>query len=302
MIEFNRAYYIKLGSGGAWENDCIQNGLIRFGWPGQSVQDMNDGRWDRIESQLRSYHGSSKGTATADINRLRALVSSSDQDVWLTFHQGKLWWARVAKGPVEEDGISRFRRTKAPWSDCSAKGATFFATEIPGQLSQLQGYRATLCSVRYGDVLRRLLNDEVSPEALALQHNLRELEASIAQAIRSLHWKDFETIVDLVFLNSGWRRISVLGQHAKAYDLEVEEPLLRQRAVVQVKSRAGKGDLEATVAQFSPVDYVKVFFVVHSPSKDLPASDEFVEIVGPAQLAELVVRSGLTSWIEEKVS
>jgi hypothetical protein len=301
VITFKAAYYIKLGTGGAWEADCIKNGLIRFGWPEQTVQDMNDGRWDRIESQLRNHHGTSKGTATADINRLRALLTSSDEDIWVTFHQGKLWWARVAVGAVEEDDISRFRRTTAPWTDCSEHGTTFFATEIPGQLSQLQGYRATLCSVRYGDVLRRLLNDEVSPDALALQHARKELEASIAQAIKSLHWKDFETLVDLVFLNSGWRRISVLGQHAKAYDLEVEEPLLGQRAIVQVKSRASKTDLEATAAAFSPADYVKVFFVVHTPSADLVASDDFVEILGPASLAERVVRAGLTGWVEDKV-
>src|SRR5438309_2082631 len=52
-IAFVRAFYIKLGRAGTWEADSIETGKLRFGWRGQSVEDINAGRWTRIEQQLK---------------------------------------------------------------------------------------------------------------------------------------------------------------------------------------------------------------------------------------------------------
>lgn len=126
----------------------------------------------------------------------------------------------------------------------------------------------------------------------------------MTKAIKELHWKDFETLVDLIFRNAGWQRVSVLGQQAKAYDLELREPIIGDRYVVQVKSRARLTDLESTIANFSPEDFRRVFFVVHSPANDLmSAADipDYVEIVSPERLGELAMDAGLVTWIEEKV-
>ena len=112
-------------------------------------------------------------------------------------------------------------------------------------------------------------------------------------------------MVDLVFRNTGWIRVSVLGQHAKAYDLELREPITGDRYVVQVKSQATRADLEQTIKDFSKSDFRRVFFVVHSPAPDLAASKglpEYVDLVPPAHLAELALQAGLSTWIERKVS
>jgi hypothetical protein len=98
---------------------------------------------------------------------------------------------------------------------------------------------------------------------------------------------------------------SVLGQHAKAYDLELREPITGDRYVVQVKSRAALADLEVTIASFSAQDFRRVYFVVHSPSDDLAgASDvpDHVEIVSPDRLAQQAMDAGLAGWLEDKVS
>jgi hypothetical protein len=75
--------------------------------------------------------------------------------------------------------------------------------------------------------------------------------------------------------------------------------------VVQVKSRAGLADLQATIASFSPEDFRRVFFVVHSPNCDLVSATDVpdhVEIVSPKRLGELAMDAGLVGWLEEKVS
>ena len=99
--------------------------------------------------------------------------------------------------------------------------------------------------------------------------------------------------------------MSVLGQHAKAYDLELREPITGYRYVVQVKSRAGLAELQTTLANFSADDFRRVFFVVHSPEADLAAAGDLpdhVEIVSPERLGELAMHAGLAGWIEDKVS
>jgi hypothetical protein len=303
--DFAKAFYIKLGRGGSWEGDAVRTGRLRFGWDGQSTADINAREWGRIEQQLRVEHKGKPQVATNDLNRLRDIVESTPADVWVTFHQSKLWWTRVVDGPVEQDQLSKFRRTAVPWSDKDAKGNLVVANELPGKLSQLQGFRGTVCRVLYADLLRRVLGGHRSELAEAISSSRAALAERLVSAISELHWKDYETLVDLVFRDSGWVRVSVLGQHAKAYDLELREPITGDRYVVQVKSRANLADLESTVSHFSAEDYKRVFFMVHSPTKDLAqASDlpEHVELVAPARLADLAIDAGLVTWLEDKVS
>src|SRR5262249_49920687 len=162
-----------------------------------------------------------------------------------TFHKAKLWWTRLAPGPVEQDSMSKFRRTVEPWCDCAVDGRLLAINALPGKISQLQGFRATVCRVRYAELLRRTLNGTRSLLATAIRDHREILAQHLAMAIKELHWKDFETLVDLVFRAAGWVRVSVLGQQAKAYDLELQEPIIGDRYVVQVKSRAGLADLQA---------------------------------------------------------
>ncbi|MFC6522420.1 restriction endonuclease [Undibacterium arcticum] len=129
--------------------------------------------------------------------------------------------------------------------------------------------------------------------------------SQLEKAISELHWKDYETLVDLVFRHAGWLRVSVLGQHAKSYDLELREPITDDRYVVQVKSQATRADLNKTIQDFSEADYRKVFFVVHSPAADLANAKNIpshVELVAPAHLAALTLDAGLSRWLEEKVA
>jgi hypothetical protein len=304
LMDFSQAYYIKLGRGGAWESDAIATGKLRLGR--QSKDDINAGRWDAIELQLRREHsGKQRQVATNDLNRLRDIAESGPDDVWITFHQAKLWWARLSTGEVEQDGISKFRRTAGAWSDRSATGKLLVVNELPGKISQLQGFRGTVCKVQHRELLQRVLGGTQSALARSIAVQRSGLAELLELAIKDLHWKDFETLADLVFREAGWIRVSVLGQQAKGYDLELREPITEERYVVQVKSRAGLQDLQATVSGFSSDDYRKVFFVVHTPDDDILSETnlpDHVELVLPSRLAELAIDAGLSAWLEDKVS
>lgn len=306
QVNFRNAYYIKLGRGGEWEIDSIGTGKLRFGWPYQTLDDINAGRWDLIEDQLRAEHRDKpKGEATKALNGLGIIAKSMPDDIWITFHQAKLWWTRLAADPAAQDHISKFRLTVQPWTDKATNGRLLVVNDLPGRLAQIQGYRWTVCQVSCPDLLHRTLNGTRSDLASAISANQAALVQQLSKAIKDLHWKDFETLVDLVFRNAGWRRVSVLGQHTKAYDLELREPITDDRYVVQVKSQAGRSDLETTVESFSAADFRRVYFVVHSPDKDLMNAIEqlpdHVEVLLPDRLAQHVMDAGLVGWLEDKV-
>ena len=296
-------YYIKLGRGGCWEADSITSGRLRIGWGAQSLADINAANWLKIEAELRAAQPDSPHVATTDLNRLRDIANSTPDDIWITFHGAKLWWTRLTTGPVLEDRTSKFRLTLHPWRDTSHDGRLLAVNDLPGKLTMLQGFRGTVCKVKHADLLERVLTGKRSPLSIDISGKHVELSRLLSIAIKGLHWKDYETLVDLVFRHAGWERVSVLGQHAKAYDLELRESLTGTRYVVQVKSQASLADLYASAEHFAPADFRRVFFVVHSPNKDLQQAvniPSHIELIAPDRLASLALDAGLTSWLESR--
>ena len=300
--EIQNAFYIKLGKGGEWEASSLGRGLMRIGWSSTPLEDINAGDWNAVELQIRAEM-MNRGAATRDINALREIVASTEEDVWITFHGSRLWWCRLAPGPVEKDGVSKFRRTVDGWSDCDVKGHVLLTAGIPGVLSQLQAFRGTACKLRRVDTLRRLLSAESSPAHKAVTDARAALIKEVEASLGALHWKDFEILVDLLFCHAGWRRLSLLGETMKYADLELEEPITGERYQVQVKSAADARDFKEYRDQFDGQGFRKLFFVVHSPSANLgqEISSDAVELVLPARLAEMVVDAGLVSWLLAKI-
>jgi hypothetical protein len=268
-MNFKNAFYLKLGKGDEWAKDSTSTGKLRFGWPHQTLGDINAGNWDLIEEQLRAEHVKAGGLATRALHGLQIITQSAPEDLWITFYQAKLWWTRVASGPVEQDNISKFRQTIQPWSDCSVKNRPLVINKLHGSLAQLQGFRWTVCRVSCPELLSRILAGTLSALATEIRTSRELLAQHLTKAIKGLHPKDFEILVDLVFRHTGWVRESVLGESTKGYDLLLREPITDNLYAVQVKSKAGRAELDATVAVLTPGTFERVFFVVHSPDKDL---------------------------------
>lgn len=300
---FQKAHYIKLGAGGKYAHDSIAKGIMRFGWDSIPIAEVRAGDWTSIRRRIAREHRN-KSTVTSDTQRLRDLVSSTPDELWITFHDSQLWWGRVNGKPVQEDSVSKFRTLVNGWRNRDVKGRPLTLARVPGAIAQLQGFRGTVCSVREVEALQRLINAEASPAYNRLEASYRQVVEDVQAAIRGLHWKDFEVLVDLVFRHAGWRRRSMLGESMKYVDLELVEPITGEAYQVQVKSKAGVSEFEAYAKAFSAQGFRKLYFVVHSPSDQLDALQhdfEDVELVLPRRLGELVVNGGLATWVMDKV-
>jgi len=303
-ITCNNAFYVKLGRNGVWETSSLESNIIRIGWAQQSLEDINGSNWKKIQRELE-HEIADKGAATRDCRALRMLCESTSEDIWITFHGSHLWWAKVTADPaIYKDEISKYRKVEK-WHCQDIAGESLLVTYIPGRISKVQGFRGTICKVKEDQELTRLINGEQSPEYIAISRSKNELCSCVEAALRRLHWKDFETLVDLVFRATGWRRVSVLGETMKFSDIELEDPINDELYQVQVKSAASFKDFQQYSQNFQTSKYRKLFFVVHTPDKKLstthPSIEDVVQLVLPKRLAEMVVDLGLINWLMNKV-
>lgn len=302
-VNCKNAYYVKLGKQGVWVESSIKKSILRIGWPNQSLSDINKGRWDIIQKQLEDEIPN-KGTATRDCHALRMLCESTAEDIWITFHASHLWWCKVAEPRIFKDKESKYRKVSF-WCCHDIFGTPLLANQIPGRISKLQGFRGTICKVKEVEEITGLINCQYSPEFVAIRHSRDLLCRHVETGLRRLHWKDFETLVDLLFRATGWRRVSVLGENMKYLDIELEEPINGEMYQVQVKSSAMLRDFQEYAKTFQGEKYRKLFFVVHTPDKKLiemqNQKENPVQLVLPGRLAEMVVDLGMLGWLLNKI-
>jgi len=303
QIKFSNAYFIKLGRGGIWEDSSIAESKLRIGWKGQTVQDIHNGEWEIIRVQLEDEM-TNQGAVTRDLNALKIITESTPDDIWITFHSSKLWWCRLKDGLIKQDDTSKYRELSGKWSNENVNSKKLYVEDISGKLSKIQGFRGTVCSVNAPDDLFRLLNAIPSNEYDEIQKAKKYLCEKIEKGIRLLHWKDFETLVDLIFRQSGWKRISMLGGSMKYTDLVLQDSITKEKYQVQVKSKASYSDFLNCCSQFNQRDYKKLYFVVHTPDislRKVKSTKSYVELLRSTELAEIIVDLGLSDWVSNRI-
>ena len=107
-----------------------------------------------------------------------------------------------------------------------------------------------------------------------------------------------------MFRQAGWRRESILGQQVKGSDLALREPLTQRRVLVQVKSRAGRAEVDEVLGQFDASDFERTLLRRAQPRPGFDAGEwpEHFEWVGPERLAALSLDAGLADWLRDKMA
>lgn len=233
------------------------------------------------------------------------------QDVFITFHKGLLHWCNLDDSPVEEDLTSKFRKTKNGWSCKSLNDSTkaLSSNDISGRISKTQAFQGTLC--RYKDtekdneveIINRIINGSQNPNVEKIKKFKYEISKLTIELLQHLHWKDCEILSDLIFIQSGWRRVSMQGGSMEFTDMEYFDPINNEKYAVQIKSGASKKDFEKYEKDFSNRGFRKLFFVVFNPDislANLKTERSEVEILSGDKLAALIFDLGLLEWVLKK--
>lgn len=297
--------YIKLGNGGKWERSCIEREqTLRLGYESPYHQESLMGDWESVFQYWFKARGGNRGAATRDLNQIRDFYELKETDIWVTFYQRNMYWCHAHEDVHQLEDGSRIRKVVGFWSCKDINGNPLSIENIDGRITKVQGYRGTICAVELPKYLLRKINGEVQPEIQSTKDALAVLKKNVESLIKGLWWNDFELLVDLIFSQSGWQRISVLGKTDKDIDLDVFSPVTQKRAFVQVKSTTTANQIHSYHEIFNKYhQYDEMYFVFHTFSGDfgsLSVKDPRVAVWDISRVADLVINAGLIGWLLTK--
>jgi restriction endonuclease len=309
MIAAETIRYIKLGRNGSWERASLDSSELHFGFQDAPHELSLTGDFDRIRQHLIE-RGRDPRSATRDAREICEFYQLDERCLWVTFAREHLWWAFAAPGVtwLGGDGLSHGERSRnviGRWSNRDLKGNPLTISRLSTRLTKVAGYRRTICSIEASDYLLRRINAVDEPLLAKCMMAREEILVATQEAIRELHWRDFETLVDLIFTRSGWNRVSAIGGTQKLLDLEIEQPITKERAAVQVKSQASQRTLDDYIRRVDEAaQFRRFFFVCHSPqgTLKLPEDRDNIHLHTDRELAEAVHRTGLYDWVLEKIT
>lgn len=310
--EVKEVLYIKLGKGGEWEEQCITNGTLRIGFKNDSHERCLGGDWDTIR-EARVKRGKNPGPATHSKNQIQLFYESDEKVLWVTFWKGSLYWC-FAKPQViqlrnmknKEDNDTKIRHVLKPWSNRDVNGNPLWMSRLSGKLLAKQAFRGTISPIKEGDMeyLVDKINGIEPPHAEIAKKALADLEQKLEVVIKSLDPKDFEILIDLIFRQMGFRRVSVLGEQMKDLDLVLRSPMDEELYGVQVKSHASLATFRRFKdEQVKAMDgFTRFCFAVHTPDPDLAKVTDTsqMKLLLPARIAHLSVQYGLAQWVIDK--
>lgn len=304
----SRVRYIKLGAEGASAPDCFAAGQLALGFPDIPHALCQAGDWEGVRARFIAA-GKTAPKASDHTRELRDFYTLGADALWITFADGRLWWAFAAPEVTWNEALPRLprvRRTLAPWRSTDLADRPLLLREFSTRLTSVRGYRSTICEVKAGDYLLRKINAQSEPLIEEAETVLTAVRDVAVRLIGELHEKDFELLVDLIFAASGWRRVSVLGETEKDIDLLVEQIATGERAFVQVKSTATPAVLDDYIERFRAYAGAdRMVFACHSPSpalaKRCAEARDHVDLWFADTLARKAVRAGLFDWLIERV-
>ena len=296
--------YIKLGRGGKFESTCIEvDNSIRLDYRIVPHELCMAGEWEAVRQWFIEEHDSDTGAATSHRNQIKDFYQLRTDVLWVTFYKNMLWWCYAQPVVNLLDDGTKERHTITGWHNTNINGKPLPISKLNGQLTSMQGFRGTICRVKLHDYLVRKINGEVIPKEQAALEAQQALTNSLIAIIQSLPWKEFELLIDLIFRQAGWQRLSEVGGGQKTLDLDLWSPITDEKYQVQIKSQAGRNQFEEFQKDTEgATEDGRYLFVVHTPQGDLTKNLEtdLHKLWLVEDIAQLVVQYGLTDWVIAK--
>lgn len=301
-IKAENVFYIKLGSGGRFEKECLfsEPNKIKLSYNEVPHDLCINKAWDQVHEFFTKDLKSALNSATNHTNQIQRFYESDDSTLWITFHADRLWWCFSKQEIIRNEDNTKTRPVVGSWSDKNIEGETLSLGKLSGKLTQVQAFRGTICTVSEKEYLLAKINCEQSKELEEVEEAKQILKQKLIRLVEHLTWKDFELLIDLIFRQSGWRRMRQLAKGIKTIDLELSAAVTGEKAVVQIKHRANLGDFKKYLRETTTYDGVSQnYFIVSQPSQDLKSfeNETDVKIIFGSQIADLVLAAGLTDWI-----
>lgn len=300
--------YIKLGGAGKWARLAFAGDIVPFGYRFVDHAACAGGDWEEVRRQL-IVMGRKDRSLKDDERELKEFYELGPDTLWFTVADGHVWWtfaqATVIEGNKDDaNAPARFRRTRTPWRNSSLTGLPLTIRSLSSALSSTANYRRTICAVKQADYLLRRIRGEGEPLRAKADQLRADLTATAVALVRQLDWRDFETLVDLIFAHGGFRRTSALGGTQADIDFVARQSLTGETAWVQVKSQASQAIFDNYLGRFRREGSANSFFFVYHSADRMIRSEEGardVHLWSAEKIAGAAVEAGLFGWVAERV-
>ena len=215
-IKASRVLFIKLGESGKYEKDCIEKDqTLRLSYKEVDHSLCINKQWNKVHDYYTSKENAKSFVATSHMNQIRQFYEEDRNTLWITFYANKLWWCFSKPDIMLLKDKTKIRPVVGKWSDRDIEGRILFAGNISGKLLKTQGFRGTICKVPEQKYALAKINCEQMKEVINVELAMNDLKEKLMLLIQTLQWKDFETLIDLVFRQAGWQRIGDKGKTQK---------------------------------------------------------------------------------------
>ena len=305
-IKADKVLFIKLGQGGKYETECIEkDNTLKLGYKEVEHNFCINQQWDKVHNYFTREENSKNFVATSHTNQIKQFYEEGEKTLWLTFYANKLWWCFSKPEITFLVEKTKTRPVIGNWSDKDINGNILLAGNISGKLLKTQGFRGTICRVPEEKYALAKINCEQMKEVVEVEQAMFNLRTKLTFLIQNLQWKDFETLVDLIFRQAGWQRVGDTGKTQKTLDIELFAPVTGERAIVQIKAQSDLLQFLNYQDQFAIMtDYDKFFYVVHTAKTNLMTYENETEtkLYLVEKVAELTISAGLVEWVIKKTS
>jgi hypothetical protein len=294
--------YIKLGPNGRWSARAIEDQVLFLGHK-EVPHDLALGRDKQQIATFLKGTGRSGGKANDFAREIVDFYTLGSDTVWITFHNGRLWWA-IANSEViwvgeDEERGARKRRLLFPWRDTDLKGEVLIQQQLSSLLTKVSAYRQTICKIANPDYLRCKLAGSDDPDTMRAEQALQVLTDAAGTLIAKLHEDDFETLVGMLLERQGYHRVSRLGGTQKDVDMIVEQPFTGETVFVQVKSSTSQAVLDDYISRFDATPGTsRMILGVHTANRQLTTANRpDITLWDRPTLAKAAVNAGLVQWL-----
>jgi hypothetical protein len=299
--------YIKLGQGGQWADEALDRGIIPFGYPKIEHPVCMKGDWAQVRQQL-SKMGRKPGAVSNGLRELREFYELPNDTLWVTCARGHFWWAFAEGGVVEikhplPDSPIRYRPTRTGWSNKDLSGGPLTVRSLSSALTSTTNYQMTICAVKQANYLLARIRGDVDPLCTKAATLIKDQRDLASQMVCRLDWRDFETLIDLIFARGGWQRQSAVGGNQADVDMVLTQPTTNETAWVQVKSRSSQGELDDYLRRFhNDGSFNRFFFICHSAPRVLRMPDAAnLKLWMAEQIADAALEAGLFRWLVDRL-
>jgi len=312
-----RVRYIKLGAGNAHAEYCVDDGKLILGfWT--CLPEMFDAccnkDWKRVEEIIRQQRTLGNGgreprSIANDLRQVKEFFEDDGSIIWITFHNRKMYWGLGTPVTefvdVKEIGSEKLclRNMSVPWSNYNFNGDPLLMDDIAGNIAMTSQYQGTICKIGDVNYIKRRIRGENSEIYVKTKNTIDNLLHDIADGLKKLTPRDFELLVEMIFVNTGWRRVGFAGGTEELVDVVLTRPSLvdhtNEVVAVQVKSETNQKEYEKYEKAIGAT-YKNAFYVYHTGSITRIESGQ-MKLLDAISLAPLILKTGLTDWLLERI-